>query len=172
MFVRKRGLARYLPLKCSSCLYVNEFCTSKTVQRKQRGKGRNMYEINIRSVYGFRQNGSGYDHLKKLWCILDMPEPMRANNYSNISNSLQESAKLVAENSMASATAELRGTNETADVGVSVDGTWQMKGYSSLNGVVTAISVDTGKALDVAILSKSCKACVRMEPLKKSDPQC
>ena len=66
---KKRGLARYLQLNCSSCLYVNEFCTSKTVQRTQRGKGRNMYEINIRSVYGFRQIGSGYDHLKKLCCI-------------------------------------------------------------------------------------------------------
>ena len=103
---KKRGLARYLQLKCSSCFYVNEFCTSKTVQRKQRGKGRNMYEINIRSVNGFRQMGSGYDHLKKLCCILDMPESMRADTYSNISNSLQESAKLVAEISMASAAAE------------------------------------------------------------------
>ena len=100
---KKRCLARYLQLKCSSCLYVTEFCTSKTVQRKQRGKGRNMYEINIPSVYGFRQIGSGYHHLKKLCCILDMLEPMRADNYRNISNSLQESAKLVAENSMASA---------------------------------------------------------------------
>ena len=57
------------------------------------------------------------------------------------------------------------------DVGVSVDGTWQRKGFTSMNGVVTAISVDIGKVLDVSTLCKSCKACVRMRAISKSDPE-
>ena len=28
-----------------------------------------------------------------------------------------------------------------ADIGVSVDGTWQKRGYTSLNGVIVAISI-------------------------------
>ena len=98
-----------------------------------------------------------------------MPEPMTSDNYDNISNILKDSAKVVAENSMSVAAAELRGSNETADVGVLIDGTWQRKGFTSMNGVVTAISVDSGKVLDVLILSKSCKGCVRMKPVEKSD---
>ena len=70
---------------------------------------------------------------------------------------------------MSVAATELRGSDETADVGVSVDGTWQRKGFTSMNGVVTAISVDSGKVVDVSILSKSCKGCVRMKPVEKSD---
>ena len=47
-----------------------------------------------------------------------------------------------------SAAAKLRGTEENADVGVSVDGTWQKKGFSSTLGVVKAISIDSGKVLE------------------------
>ena len=42
---------------------------------------------------------------------------------------------------------------------VSVDGTRQRRGHNSHNGVVTAISVTTGKALDVEVLSNYCKGC-------------
>jgi len=63
---------------------------------------------------------------------------------------------------MSDAAKTLRAGKETA-VGVSVDGTWQRKGFSSKLGVVTAISVDIGKVLDVAILSKSCKGCTKMK---------
>lgn len=37
---------------------------------------------------------------------------------------------------------------------VSVDGTWQGRGHAFLIGVVTLISIDTGKALDVAVMGK------------------
>ena len=40
-----------------------------------------------------------------------------------------------------------------------------------MNGVITAISVDSGKVLDTAILSKNCKGCTRMKSVKTSDPQ-
>ena len=65
-----------------------------------------------------RQIGSGYGHLKKLCCYLNMPEPMRVNNFNKLSNSIKNSVKYVAEESMSAAAAELRGANETADVGV------------------------------------------------------
>ena len=42
---------------------------------------------------------------------------------------------------------------------VSCDGTWQRRGFSFSNGCVTAISMDTGKVLDVEPLSKVCKKC-------------
>ena len=37
--------------------------------------------------------------------------------------------------------------NDVADIAVSCDGTWQRRGFSSLNGVVTVIASDTGKCV-------------------------
>lgn len=59
-------------------------------------------------------------------------------------------------------------SEDTSDVGVSIDGTWQRKGFSSTLGVTTAISIDTGKVLDVAIMSKSCKGCTSMKKVARS----
>eukprot|EP00795_Rhopilema_esculentum_P007335 gene7335-13066_t len=62
---------------------------------------------------------------------------------------------------MAAASCELHGVDKNAVVncGVSVDGTWQKPGYASLNGCVAALSIDTGKVLNVAAMSRYCKDC-------------
>ena len=46
--------------------------------------------------------------------------------------------------------------SDTGECGVSIDGTWQKQGYSS-HGVVTAISLETKKYLDVEVLSDKCQ---------------
>ena len=76
---------------------------------------------------------------------------------------MKGSTKLVPEKSMSMAAPKLRGAVDSADVGVSVDGTWQRKGFTSLNGVITALSTDSGRVLDTAILSKSSEGCTKMQ---------
>ena len=57
-------------------------------------------------------------------------------------------------------TTKLGGDSDVAtDCQVSVQGTLQKRGHSSLNGVVTIISKENGKCLDHIVLSKSCKGC-------------
>ena len=156
----KKGLARQLILKCSSCLYSYDFYTSREVNLPKRNKGgRKLRDINVRAVYGCRQVGLGYQHLKKLCCFMNMPSPMLLNSFDKITKRLTTSAKQVAERSMSDAALKLRGNAATADVGISIGGTWQRKGYTSMNGIITAISIDNGKVLDSVILSKNCKAC-------------
>ena len=58
----------------------------------------------------------------------------------------------------------------TTDIGVSVDGTWQKRGFSSLNGVVAAISTSNFKVLDVKTMWRICKACVLKEKHRKDNP--
>lgn len=41
-----------------------------------------------------------------------------------------------------------------------MDGSWQRKCHASHHGIVTAMSVDTGKCLDVHTLSNICSVCV------------
>ncbi|GFU50609.1 uncharacterized protein TNCV_4884661 [Trichonephila clavipes] len=63
---------------------------------------------------------------------------------------LEFAASNVACNTMKEAALEIR-SNETdteiSQCGVSVDGTWQRRGYSSLNGCVSVISIDSGKVV-------------------------
>ena len=49
--------------------------------------------------------------------------------------------------------------NDVEDIAVSCDGTWQRRGFSSLNGVVTVIASDTGKCVDYRVKSKQCTSC-------------
>ena len=42
--------------------------------------------------------------------------------------------------------------------------------FSSKNGAVAAINIDSGKVLDVACLSRYCQGCIHMEMYKTSDP--
>ena len=56
------------------------------------------------------------------------------------------------------------------DIGVSVDGTYHKRGFTSLNGNVAAISIDTGRIVDSEMMSRYCQTCVSYQYLKKSDP--
>jgi len=45
------------------------------------------------------------------------------------------------------------------DVAVTVHWSWHKRGFSSMYGFVSVISVESGKVLDYIILSKSCSKC-------------
>ena len=55
------------------------------------------------------------------------------------------------------------------DIGVSVDGTWQRRGFSSLNGVVVAVSTSNFKVVYVEVMSRNCQACASKEELRKTN---
>ena len=64
---------------------------------------------------------------------------------------------VVTSRSIPDAGACLRKGQKSGDAGVSVNGTWQRKGFSAILGVVTTISIDTGKVLDVSIFLRAAK---------------
>ena len=89
---------------------------------------------------------------------MNIPKPMTANNYDKIILKLSTAAKEVAEETMKEACEELRqdpssDNSSVIDKEVPCDGTWQRRGFSSLNGVVAAISMKTGKILDIEAMS-------------------
>ena len=100
---------------------------------------------------------------------------MKENNYDKISLQLSTAAKEVAEETMKEAREELRqapssDNSSVIDTEVSCDGTWQRRGFSSLNDIVAAISMKTGKICDIEAMSRTSKACNLKEKLKKEDP--
>ena len=91
----------------------------------------------------------------------------RFKNYAKISSLIATCLRSIAKESMRIAAEEVRtlerlndsyGT-EPMNCVVSCDGTWQKLGFSSRNGCVTAISIDTGKVLDVDAFCQACKQC-------------
>ena len=49
-------------------------------------------------------------------------------------------------------------------------GSWQKRGHSSLNGVVTLVASDTAKCVDYRVLSKHCASCKSWETKKYMQP--
>ena len=87
--------------------------------------------------------------------------------FNKIQKDVGATYKTVATDSMLKAATELKRTS--TDVAVSCDGSWQKRGFSSLNGHVTVISVDSGKCLDLRVKTKKCAACTAWENKKDSD---
>ena len=94
---------------------------------------------------------------------MNMPEPMNSDNYDNVSRTMKDATQIVAESSMFDTAKELKGgATEIVDASVSIDATWQKRGFVLSLGVVAAIGVETGKILDMTIMSKSCKGCTQI----------
>ncbi|GBN88621.1 hypothetical protein AVEN_208310-1 [Araneus ventricosus] len=47
----------------------------------------------------------------------------------------------------------------SSDIMVSGDGTWKALGHSSLVGVCTVIGAESGKVIDIHVMSSYCKSC-------------
>ena len=74
--------------------------------------GRKIYRVQPSCSGGMRAIGVGYTPLKKLCCYSNMPEPMSSDNYDNLSKTINDVTKVVAEKSMADAAKEVKGENE------------------------------------------------------------
>lgn len=125
---------------------------------------KNFYEVNRRLVYAMRSIGCGRAKAKRFCGLMNMTQPPRPTPYSLHNKAILQSAKNVYTKTVNHATNEIHhlkqtSSNEVVDCAVSCDGTWQRRGFSSLNGCVTTISMDTGKILDVEPLSKVCHTC-------------
>ena len=164
---KRMGYAHTLKLHCIECSWQSFHYTSKPVTFKK-GKGRRFHEINLRAGIAFREIGKGHQGLENFCRIMNM-HGMASNAFANIQEEMFQAYEKVAEASMARKAAELR---EKSDVKldsdpsialcqVSLDGSWQKQGHSSLNGLVTAIC--DGRCIDRHVMTKYCKGCKMWE---------
>ena len=100
--------------------------------------------------------GKGAAAGKQFCAVMYLPPP--STKFDNIGKSLLNTITEVAEKSMVNAANESK-ENGNSNIAVSLDGSWQKRGHKSLNGVVTAISMDTGKVIDVHCMSRYCQVC-------------
>ena len=104
---------------------------------------------------------------------MNMPAPPTRRNFTNIQNTkLLPVVKQLANDSMLSNSMKVREQleNDDGQCGISLDGTWQKRGHASHNGIVTAISLDKKKCLDVEVMSDKCQQCLKWQK-KLNDPR-
>ncbi|GFU82342.1 CCHC-type domain-containing protein [Trichonephila clavipes] len=104
--------------------------------------------------------GEGFSAGKKLCAFLGLPFLSKLA-FRNQERKLLKATEWVAQENINAALSEIKGSNSFTKCGISIYGTWQRRGYSSLNGCVSAISVDTGKILDIEVMTQYCHICAK-----------
>eukprot|EP00112_Aurelia_sp_Birch-Aquarium-sp1_P025309 Seg8357.1 transcript_id=Seg8357.1/GoldUCD/mRNA.D3Y31 product="hypothetical protein" protein_id=Seg8357.1/GoldUCD/D3Y31 len=163
---KKMGLASSFTFECSARASGCEIYTSP------RCDGSRSYEINCLMVLGLLEIGAGKSSLEKLCSILNMPKAMSDDAYGSSVAKIKDALEIEATASMEKAAIkehDILGSplNEVAECKAMFDGKWRKRGYSSLQGAVTAISAESGKCIDYKALNKVCFSCAQWS--KKDD---
>ena len=163
----RMGFANKFMIKCQNCARESQRYMSNQCHLKE-GQGRNFYEVNVRMVMAFREIGKGHLGLDNFARCANI-HGISSCGYQNINERLYHAYESAAEISKKGAASEVRDASKEQVQGnslcrCSLDGSWQKRGHSSINGIVTAIS--NGKCIDSMVYSKICKACERWEPKK------
>lgn len=134
-------------------------------------KNTKLYDLNIRLVYGMRAIGKGRAAAEKLCGVLNLSPPV--NSYHIHEKFLANVSEKVAKQSMSLAVSDAIAANDGCrDLSVAIDGSWQKRGHTSLNGILSATSLDNGKVVDVEIFSKFCNCSSKFRSIGPHEEKC
>ncbi|GFW14400.1 uncharacterized protein TNCV_423221 [Trichonephila clavipes] len=146
----RRGLAVSLEIICHNCGESTSTMSSKISNKS--------YDVNLRLTYGMRAIGKGGAAARIFCGLMNLPPPPA--KFERHNSLFLNVLKTISEDSMNAAVHEAVIANDNdSNIAVAVDGTWHKRGYSSLNGVVCATSVENGKVIDFEALTKYCSSC-------------
>ncbi|XP_070179258.1 uncharacterized protein [Littorina saxatilis] len=136
------------------CQHKVDFLSSKKC-----GK---VFEANRRFPLAIFSLGKNHCGAKRFLGNMNMPPPPHKKSWQNHKKQCLKATRTVASECSSQAVAEVK-TSKGTDVIVSVDGTWQRRGFSSKNGVVTVLSVNgqNSKVLDTVTLANYCNVCAK-----------
>ena len=171
---RRHGLAEMFIFKCSHCQHETRTYSSAKIDN---GK----FEVNRRSVVLCNAMKGGRKVLSDFCGIMNLPPPLAPASYARhlkfVAQSGRQEAELVMNRAAErirkcilkkSPNAGKRDVDGAIPVAVSIDGTWQKRGFTSKYGVVIAILVDTGEVVDFEVLSLHCHECRKHQHDDKS----
>lgn len=153
----RNGLSCKINIQCHHCdkIYCDNNSQKVSVGNKK------LFDINIRLVYALRSIGKGQQAGVTFCAVMNLPSPPRFTTYNKI---LCDAARNVCNNSLKDAVEhEVLENDGCTDIAAAFDGSWQRRGYRSLNGVVSAISLSSGKVIDLCVFSKYCRCKSRLQ---------
>ncbi|XP_034256368.1 uncharacterized protein LOC117654216 [Thrips palmi] len=149
------GLSSKFELNCEKCGVLKSFRNCENV-----GTDNNVIaEANRRAVFSTRAVGVGHEGLKTICALMDFPPPVSKPTYDKAIKIIHKSFQDEADMSMLRGVeleVEMEGSR---DINGSGDGSWQRRGHVSKNGIVSLIGANSGKVMDVDVLSKVCTGC-------------
>ena len=156
----------WLILSCKKCKFSSTFKTSRlqSFHRRDKNRARPFYDVNLRTVLAFREIGKSFGSLCNFSTTMNMASPMTKSSYENCLDEIHwayEKERDLSQKKIALQVridADIEGT-DPIDCTVSMDGSWQTRGYSSMNGIVTCMV--GSKCLDHEVLTKYCKGCAK-----------
>ena len=170
----KQGLGAKWNFRCT-----NESCVSKESNESYPilPKSNKIYDVNRASVVAFRAIGKGRSAAQKCFSFLGLAPVYTWDKHTTV---IEEKVQDLAETDFNHASMQLKQLKRTVgevaadltdqelgetvvDVGASFDCSWSSRGWSARDGLVAAVSEDTGKVLDVAYLTRECNHCKGME---------
>ena len=144
-------------------------------------KSNKIYDVNRASVIGFRAIGKGRSAAQRCFSFLGLSPVYTWEKHTTV---VEEKVKDLMETDFNQAVLQLKQLKRTVgdvaectdqelvekviDVGASFDCSWSSRGWSARDGLVAAVSEDTGKVLDVIYLSRECKHCKEMEQKRET----
>ena len=146
-------------------------------------KSGSFYEINQSFVLACWLIGWGYSAASRLTGILNLGKLATKKSWLNHMPTLCNVAEEIAEGSMKKATIgakedmvkngvlevppEADLSKEKMNIGVSVDGSWESRGWPSKQEIVDVCFKDTGKVLDIILKTSYCKVCKNLKHKKE-----
>ena len=174
----RRGLGATWKVRCE-----NHECPSHSFASSFSTTERGLcFDVNRAFVLGMRTIGRGQSAAVKALSFLGL-RPINKAYWTENTKRIEKEAKLLLEEELKVAACEVKEQKFTLgevvcsreelhekviDAGVTIDASWSTRGWSASDGVVAAISVDTGKVVDVVHLSSTCGECTKMEEKKKT----
>ena len=155
-----QGFARTIVVNCLGC---EEFrCKAPTSPRiqKKNSSTRPPFSVNRKMVEAFVSLGLGYAGLEKFGMEIGM-KVMSSTAWKKHLKDLEKGSaemktKILEEARQAVRKVYNTSDQETLDITVSTDGTWQKRGHVSLHGAAFAIEFETGLVIDYQVLSRHC----------------
>jgi len=103
--------------------------------------------------------GKGQRSGQVFCAMLNLPPP--SSKFVKSNSAILDSLKIVSLGSLLNAVreAKLLNNNNSTDIIVACDGSWQKRGHTSLNGMISVTSIESGKVLDIKCLTKYYHSC-------------
>ena len=127
-----------------------------------------VYSINTATVLALRSIGRGRTAALKLFSILNIGAPVSQPAWTKHTAYLTTETAVLVENNMKQATVELKemlskryamSSPRVLNAGTSFHYSWNSMGWQERDGIVAAISQDTGKIIDIVHKILSCPVC-------------
>ena len=165
-----KGSSSEILLSCPVCNWSNSVYSSPTIHESGNHELNRSYEINSRLALFTQEIGLGHASLQALSNTIGIPimhqKTYRKHDARVSSSFIRQADGCLVQSRQAVRhayleTDPLRDPDETLDIMVSFDGTWQKRGFTSLYGVGVVIDIMTGLIVDYHLLSKYCHACAQ-----------